>query len=440
MRRAQLLKYWDRVQASLWFLPSVLVLGAGLLAWASLALDAGFMGRWLDERGLRYIAGVEGARSVLQTIATSMMTIAGVVFSLTLVALSLASAQFGPRLLRNFMRDTANQLVLGTFVATFLYCVVVMLAIRADDGAHAVPHFSVSVAVALALASVAVLIYFMHHVAVSVQADEMVTRVTAELFEGIDRLFPEKGVPCAEEDQHPAPADAMPQAHVLYASNDGYVQRIDVGALIEIARTHNVVIRAERRPGEYVVAGTALFSISPPGRMDGHCERDIHDAITLGNQRTHAQDIGFEIQELVEMALRALSPGVNEPYTALHCIDRLGSALSRLACRAIPASRRLDRDRCLRVIVHPVSFTETLDAAFGQIILFGCNNPVVVVRLLRVLSIIETFAYRQEDRLALVDLANRMMAAAEEVLPKAIPREWLNPAPSQTAATRQSAN
>jgi uncharacterized membrane protein len=173
--KAHFLKYWDRLQSSFWFVPAMLALGSTALAFSAVALDeqaTDLLSNW--ER--LYSGGAKGASAVLQTIAGSMITIAGVVFSMTLVALTPASAQFGPRLLRNFMSDTLNQLVLGTFIATFIYCLLVMRTIRREDEAAFVPHLSVTLGVLLALASMAVLIYFIHHVSVSIQADEVFAR------------------------------------------------------------------------------------------------------------------------------------------------------------------------------------------------------------------------------------------------------------------------
>jgi uncharacterized membrane protein len=188
--KAHLLKHWERLHSSFWFVPAILALGSIALATSAVALDERATDVLSNWKWL-YSGGAEGASGVLQTIAGSMITIAGVVFSMTLVALTLASAQFGPRLLRNFMSDTVNQLVLGTFIATFIYCLLVLRTIRREDEAAFVPHFSVTLGVLLALVSMAVLIYFIHHVAVSIQADEVVARVARELDEGLDRLFPE---------------------------------------------------------------------------------------------------------------------------------------------------------------------------------------------------------------------------------------------------------
>ena len=189
--RVQVFKTWDRLHSSFWFLPAVMAGGAMLLAFAAVALDTPITDWLTFNWGLTFTGGAEGASSLLGAIAGSMITIAGVVFSMTLVALSLASSQLGPRLLRNFMRDTTTQMVLGTFVATFLYCLLVLRTIRRAEEIVFVPHLSVTLGVLLAVVSVGLLIYFIHHVSVSIQANEIVARVGTELIEGIEQLFPE---------------------------------------------------------------------------------------------------------------------------------------------------------------------------------------------------------------------------------------------------------
>jgi uncharacterized membrane protein len=190
--QVNIVKYWDRIRSSFWFIPIIMAVGAVTLAFVTVAFDSRVTD-WLRRTlGWTFVDGAAGASSVMGTIAGSMISIAGVVFSMTLVALSLASSQFGSRMLRNFMRDTTTQVVLGTFVATFLYCLLVLRTIRRVEEVLFVPHLSVLLGVVLAVVSVGVLIYFIHHVSVSLQANEIVTRVSRELIEGIDRVFPEQ--------------------------------------------------------------------------------------------------------------------------------------------------------------------------------------------------------------------------------------------------------
>ena len=236
------------------------------LALSAVELDRAVADDWLQRLGWSYSGGAEGASLLLGTVAGSMIAIAGTVFSMTLVALSLASSQLGPRLLRNFMRDTANQVVLGTFVATFVYCLLVLRTIRRADEVAFVPHLSVSIGVLLALVSIAVLIYFIHHVSVSIQADEVVARVGKELEGGIDRLFPSQlGEPRSEaataSGEAALPAAFAGEARPVGAAEDGYLQRVDADALMALASEEDLVLRLERRPGHYLVKGRAIVMV-----------------------------------------------------------------------------------------------------------------------------------------------------------------------------------
>ncbi|MDQ6892289.1 MAG: DUF2254 domain-containing protein [Acidobacteriota bacterium] len=420
--KGQLVRYWERIRYSFWFLPSTMAVAAVALSFWTVALD-----RTLSDgslKGLRwaYSGGAEGASAVLQTIAGSMITIAGVVFSLTLVALSLASSQFGPRLLRSFMRDTANQLVLGTFVATFLYCLLVLRTIRRADETAFVPHLSVTIGALLAIASLGVLIYFVHHVSVSIQADEIIARVGAELVDGIERLFPEQigeGLPSAQV--LPAagrlPEDFGRKASTVPAAEDGYLQFIDAEALMALAIREDAVIRVERRPGQYLILGDPLVSVRTGNVVDTKFSDAVNAAFVVGTQRTTFQDVEFPIDELVEIAARALSPGVNDPFTAMACVDRLGSALCRLARRDLPGPCRFDEQHKLRVFAPAVTFSGLLNRSFDQIRQNARTNAAVSVRLLETLLSIARAADRPEDK-ASVRRQAEMVARGAEDLPE----------------------
>ena len=342
---------------------------------------------------------------------------------MTLVALSLASSQLGPRLLRNFMRDTKNQVVLGTFVATFVYCLLVLRTIRRAGVDVFVPHLSVTIGVVLAIVSLGVLIYFIHHVSVSIQADEVVARVNAELIDGIDRLFPDSmrhGVPRPVDVLAGAglPAAFEFEARPVGSDDDGYLQSIDVQALVELARDEDALIRLERRPGQYVVMGRPLATVWPGDRVTDSLEERINSAFVLGHQRTAAQDIEFPIHQLVEIAVRALSPGINDPFTAITCIDRLGSSLHRLAQREMPSPFRRDEKDRLRVVVPAVTFTEIVNGSFGPIRQYARSSAVVTIRLLETIAVVARAAHRPDDRAALLRQAEMIVRGAREALPE----------------------
>jgi len=421
--RAQIFKYWDRIRSSFWFVPAVMAAGAVALAFVSISLDE-TVKDW-SALGLDWIfsGDAEGAATILGTVAGSMITITGVVFSMTLVALSLTSSQLGPRLLHNFMSDTTTQVVLGTFVSTFLYCLLILRTIRRAEGAIFVPHLSVSLAVLFAVVCVAVLIYFIHHVSLSIQANQIMARVGTELNDGIERLFPARigrGGPRVSAKQPSAHfLDAFDQtARPVCSIEDGYLQFIDGDGLIELAEQENIVIRLARQPGHYMVAGCPLAMVWPENRLSDTLKDQIHTAFALGNQRTPGQDIEFSVNQLVEIAVRALSPGVNDPFTAVSCVDRLGSALCRLAQRELPSQYRHDEQDQLRLIAPVVTFAEITDAAFNQIRQYGRSSVAVTIRMLETISVIAEFAHRPEERAALFRHAEMIARGAREGLPE----------------------
>ncbi len=422
--RVQVFKIWDRVRSSFWFLPTVMAGGAMVLAFATVALDEPVTD-WLTLHwGWNFTGGAEGASALLATIAGSMITIAGVVFSMTLVALSLTSSQLGPRLLRNFMRDTTTQTVLGTFVATFLYCLLVLRTIRRADEIAFVPHLSVSLGVLLAVVSVGVLIYFIHHVSVSIQANEIVARVGTELIEGIEHLFPENiGQGAPQIPTEPPDAGFLDtfekEARPIGSAKDGYLQFVDGEALMALATQEDVVIRLERRPGHYVVATLPLVLVWPGNKVTDQLVALVNAAFALGNQRRSGQDFEFEVNQLVEIAIRALSPGVNDPFTAMTCVDHLGSALCRLAQRDMPSPYRHDTEEHLRIITPVFTFSDITDAAFNQIRQYGGSSVAVTIRLLETIAVVAGSVHRPEYRAALLRHARMIDRGAAKGLPEA---------------------
>jgi len=421
--RGQLFKIWDRVRSGFWFVPAVMAGVAVALAFVSVNVDEPAT-EWLAlTLGWTFTGGAEGASAVLGIIAGSMIAIAGVVFSMTLVALSLASSQLGPRLLRNFMRDSTTQVVLGTFIATFLYCLIVLRTIRRVEEVLFVPHLSVTLGVLLAVVSVGVFIYFIHHVSVSIQANEIAARIGKELIERINSLFPERtGRIAPRIPTQPPDAgffEAFDQeARPVVSSSDGYLQLIDTEALLALAMEEDVIVRLERKPGNYVVANCPLTLIWPESRVSERLTDQVHSLFVLGHQRTVSQDIEFGVNQLVEIAVRALSPGLNDPFTAITCVDHLGSALCRLASRDMPSPYQYDGQNQLRMITLADTFPEIMDAAFNQIRHYSRSSAAVTIRLLETIAVVAGFVHRPEDRATLLRHAEMIARGASEGLPE----------------------
>jgi len=420
--QVQIFKTWERIHTSFWFIPAVMASGAMLLAFVTVTLDTVLTDWMVLNWNFTFTGGAEGASALLGAIASSMITIAGVVFSMTLVALSLASSQLGPRLLRNFMRDRTTQTVLGTFVATFLYCLLVLRTVRRAEETIFVPHLSVSLGVLLAVVSVGVLIFFIHHVSMSIQANEIVARIGKDLITEMQSLFPEhigQGAPLVPVE--PPGSDYLErfelEAQAIESNGDGYLQFVDGNALMALASQEDVVIRLLRRPGHYVVASSHLALVSPKHRVNDSLIECVNAAFALGKQRTSGQDIEFAVNQLVEIAVRALSPGVNDPFTAIACVDFLGSALCRLAQRDMPSPYRYDDEDQLRIITPVFSFSRVTDAAFNQIRQYGRTSTAVSIRLLETIAVIAESIKHPQDRTALLRHA-RMISHGADDLPE----------------------
>jgi uncharacterized membrane protein len=378
----RLLHLWDRIRTSLWFVPTVMIAGAMLLAFVTLQFDSEATAEWLSEIPWIHSRTAAGARDLLGVVATSMVTIAGITFSIMVVALQLASQQLGPRMLRNFMRDLGNQVVLGTFIATFVYCLLVMRTIEDADGGGASARLSVVVGLLLAIASLGVLIYFIHHAAASMQAPNVITAVSRELHALIDRLYPERDEERAAGEGGPG-VRAGAAWKAIRSRHGGYLQRVDDAGLVSLAREADAVIRLQLVPGAFVVEGEPFAEVAPPDACSSKVERGIDRHCIFDTQRTSAQDVEFELGRLVEIALRALSTGRNDAFTAVSCIDHLSAALVQLARRPFPPTVRRDDEGAVRLIVPPgPSLADLIAHVFDDLIALRPDLPSLTVSLL----------------------------------------------------------
>ncbi|WP_245515998.1 DUF2254 domain-containing protein [Ancylobacter aquaticus] len=376
---------WDRLRSSFWFLPSTMAAGAAALSFALVWLDTVLDDGVIERLGWLYGFGPEGARAVLSAVAGSMITVAGLTFSMTMLTLQLASSQFGPRLLRSFMSDRGNQLVLGTFTSTFLYCLLVLRTVRGTEEASFVPHISVTIGVVLATLSLAVLIYFIHHIANSIRIETVLAELARETQAVIDRLYP------TQLGQEPSPRDAHATAgllreleadcHDVFVEGSGYVQRLDEAAVMRIATEHDLMISINAPPGRFVTERDAVLRAAPRARASDEVLDRLREALVVGRDRTPTQDLHFALRRFVEIAQRALSPGINDPTTALYCIDRLSQALCSLAEREFPSAVRADEEGHPRVITPVSSLEEFACPALVAVARYGMNDADVVRQL-----------------------------------------------------------
>jgi len=390
---ARLRNLWQALRSSFWFVPTLLALGAVALSVVVGKVDTLLGAKFAAKLGWIYTGGPEGARGVLSAIAGSVIGVAGTTFSITIAVLSLTSGQFGPRLLRNFMRDVGNQVVLGTFTATFLYCLLVLRTIRGTDAEIYVPHVSVTVGVGLAVLSVGVLIYFINHVAESIQVSHLIEVVGDDADEAVRRTF-SASPPVAD-----API-ATPASKPTVVCSDaiGYLQSVDEESLFAIAREHGLLMRLEVRHGEYVMPAMKLLSVWPEAHGR---EAALRAAFSYGRDRTTLEDVEFAFLQLSEVAVRALSPGINDPFTAVMCVDRITASMCELASRYWPPECRCDEQQVPRVLTLTLGRAALVEAAYGHIRRAAESSPYVQVRLRECLSFVRDRARESAFREAL---------------------------------------
>lgn len=418
--KTKLFNLWHSFRSSYWFVPTAMATISIALSLGTTAFDAVLPHDVIEKIGWLYSGGPEGARSILSTVAGSMITTAGVVFSITIVVLSLTSSQFGPRLLGNFIRDTGTQVVLGTFIATFIYCLFTLRVVRSGDSGSFVPHLSITVAFVLALASTAVLIYFIHHISTSIQADSIITAVYQELDAAIDRHLPEQqehgaGEPGRNDVRAALPEEFDRDGWPVAADNSGYLQAIDHDGLMRTAVENDLILSLHTRPGKFIAAGEHLVTVWPREHWDEKLAARVNSSFIQGRQRTDEQDMEYSIHQLVEVALRALSPGINDPFTAMTCINWLSAALGRIAQRKLPSALHYDDKGNLRLLSVPVTFAEIVEAAFGQIRNAAANHVQVILCLLDAIVAIAPHIRVAERRKVLEHHAELVMQSGREM-------------------------
>lgn len=421
--KIRLLNLWEKLRSNYWFIPALMALAAMSAALGAIIFDEFFELVLPAEFAWLIRQEPEGARAFLSTVAGATITVTGVVFSITIVALTLASQQFGPRLLNTFMRDRANQFVFGTFTATYLYCLLVLRPIQAGEGAF-MPQVSLIIAFILAVFSVGVLIFFIHHVASSIQVMNVIANVSADLQKIIIARYPEsrssqrqQWQERIEEERRESRfgTDALP----IESDDWGYLQALGEEKLLALATKNDLVLEIERQPGEFLFKGAVLVRAWPKERgREEDLAAHIRAGFILGSRRTREQDMEFLIYELVEIALRALSPGVNDPFTAMSCIDHLGAALSELARRSLPSPYRYDGKDNLRLVIQPQTFAGAVNAAFDQIRQNGRDKAAVCIRLLEVIGTLIPHAQEESQRQALLRQAAMVEHGCHEALPE----------------------
>ncbi|MEO0530545.1 MAG: DUF2254 domain-containing protein [Planctomycetota bacterium] len=416
--RTWLTNRWIACYQSFWFVP-----GLFLLLGIALALVTPQVDRWVAVSLPAWIrTGETAARATLSALCGAMFTVTGVVFSTTCVALSITSSQLGPRLLRSFLSQQITQVTLGVCLATSVYCLILLRWIDKFDGAVFVPELSLLAASGLAIASLLLIVYFLHRVAHAMQAQSVASSVADDLDASIARLYPEEvGQPPKESDDPPDWQQAWDrfdegETDTVEACSSGYVQAVDGDTLLHAADRLDAEFRLLKRPGDFLRVGDALLDIRPADVLDDSTTAELQRCFLTGSSRTNQQDIECSVNELVEIAVRALSPGVNDPFTAITCVDRLSGALCQLANRKIPSGLRANSDGELRVVIKPRAFGDVVDAAFDQVRQHAQGDVAVTLRLLEAAEAIGKRTHRDGDRRAVarqIELIGNAAKAAD---------------------------
>jgi len=371
------------------------------------------LGAWAPRFLFPSHADPQVAQIVLSAIAASMMTVVSIVFAILLMSLTLASMQFSPRIILGFARDRVTQRTLGIFLGTFSYCVAALPAARSLPRPFA-PVLTVLGAMLLAMACVAWLLFFIHHISQAISVNHIVDKIATETEAIIDQLMPEP------RRHHLMPEVSLPGPSkgegAVLSEVSGYVLFIDVDRLLFLAKCYGVRVRVVRRVGHFVPAGIPLMMVSKAGRLSPDRDAEFRGTFALGPIRTLQEDVEFGILQIVDIALRAISPAVNDPSTAINCVDQLSRILIRFASREEATSLHYDPPGVLRVSIPWPSFDRLVEAAFDQIRLYAKADVAVSLRMLRALHDLATTIPDSGIRQTLAKRGQQVVAGCAQAL------------------------
>jgi uncharacterized membrane protein len=415
---------WEALRTTLWFVPALLIVLGALIFIVTFSIDAAAYSHQFQLPTWLRNGSSQSGRDVLIAIAAAIITVVGVVFSITILALTLASQQFGPRMMRNFVRDVGNQVTLGVFVATFTYSVLALGSITIYPHNGFTPHLSIAVAEFMMLVDVAVLVYFINHIAASIQLPEVIAGIARDLDSAIDTEFPV--VESVDDATVGARFDTSTSAQSaellvmieqrggeILAAKSGYLQFVSYAQLAKIAKLVDAVVRLEYRPGHFIVAGRPVAKVFPRGAAQ-QVEKALARAHVTGPHRTLMQDPVFAIDQLVEIAIRALSPAVNDTFTALTCLDWISSGLCRLSGRNLTERVFRDEEGRIRLMGAEWSYLKIVNRAFDKIRQAARGMPAVIIRILDNLTVVAQATTTTAQREVLLRQGEMVLGSAVE--------------------------
>ena len=401
-------------RGSFWFLPAVFGLVAAAVAEGLVATDHVFAGPISDIAFFSEMSADAG-RSILTTIGTSMLTVAGTSFSITISVLATTSSTYGPRLVRNFMADRANQFVLAMFTSTFVYCLLVLPSVRTELAGRAafVPTLGVHLAVLIAVVDAGVLVYFIHHIAASVQITTLQRRVQRDLIRAVDRTHPA----ALEPGWTRTPADAPPVTGGIAGTRTGYVQQVDLDGLLVAAVRHDLLLETAVMPGDHVLEHDRLVAVLGGSEPTDAAARAVRSAFVIGVERTPEQDVRFALQQLIEVAVRGLASGSNDPYTTASALDLARAALVPLVAREAGPRGRIDDQGVLRLRFRWPSAESLVATMLDSLRQYGLGHPSVVGGTLDLVARLGAAARSAPLRAMLRRKTSELMSAYERSAP-----------------------
>lgn len=397
----------EYLRSSLWFAPAVGVVLAAVLAYVMLAAD-----RAVEERDVLFAfrAGPDSARIYLSTIAAAMITFIALVFTITIVVLQLASQQFSPRVLRTFLRDRPSKVALATFVATFAFALLVLREVRSGEGSPGgtfVPRLSVSVTLAMVLLSLGAFVAYVHHISQAVRAAAILGTVGDETRHLIDEIYPEK----AERAAVPFSPQGRLTIEIASSGNPGVITDFDVEALVDLAESSDCVLELVPAVGDFVPTGSVLFRVY--GNAGGLEHEAVRKEIQLSRERTMQQDIAFGFRQLADVAIRALSPAVNDPTTAVQALDQIHDLLRRLGTRELRPGQERDAGGRIRLVYPSTSWEAYVQLGLEEIRRNGQRHLQVSRRIRALLEDLLT-AVREDRRSPLLKELKALEVGVEE--------------------------
>ena len=424
------------IRYSYWFIPSAMSLCAVMLAAGLVATDIYLMPDIPPSLEWLFNSNPDGARALLSTVAGSTITVAGVVFSMTILSVSHATANYGSRLLLRFLEDHRNQFTLGMFTATFIYCLLVLRTVSSGDGNQVtdfVPHLAILMAVTLSVISVAVLIAFIHHVPDTIHIGEVTADRGKTLITRLEHLFPNETPPQFVE-------STIASDLVLGSKGFGYIQAMDIEGILRYATQNDVCVTARKRPGQFISTNEPLFDVVGDLEDADAVRQRLSDFYNLGPERTPTQDVRFLIEELVQIAARALSPGINDPYTANTCMDWLGNGVAASVNHTHRSGVLMDDQGRLRVRVPTYTFADLCESIFSSMRPYVTTDYNAMLHMAEVFKSILNCANEGQNKQCVLSHVTAYLTDALEHHTSANNQNGIRQAYAQFEAYQQGAN